>query len=142
MALPLLLLLAATTAVTAVSQVRAGQADKIELDQQAEQEKLAAEAKELSRRQQLNKVLAANAVGQSMSGISGEGTPQSISLATARTASSSEALEGLSSRLRQAQLRRQGRRAVRGGKLAAASTLLQAGVQGASLSGGKKKGGE
>lgn len=134
MALPLLLLLAAT-AVSTVSQVRAGQRDKIELDKAAEEEKLSAESKELARREQLNKVLAANAVAGVTSGISGEGTPQSIALDTARTASTSEALEGLSSRLKQAQLRRQGRSASTGGKLAAASTLLKGGTRAAEIIG-------
>ena len=135
MAFPLLLLLAGASAVgSAVLQVRAGQAEKIELDKQAEQEKLSAESRELARRQRLNKTLASNVVGQATSGISGEGTPQSIALASAKQASASEALEGLSSRLKQAQIKRRGKSAVRGGKLAATSTLLKGAVQAAQLS--------
>ena len=125
---------AVSTAVTARVQVVAGETQKIELEKQAEEEKLSAEAQELSRRQQLNKVLASNIAGQAASGISGEGTPQSIALASAKQASASEALEGLSARLKQAQLRRQGKGAVRGGRLAATSTLLKGGVQVAELS--------
>jgi len=120
--------------VTARAAQVVGEEKKIELEKAAEEEKLSAESQELQRRQQLNKVLAANQVAGVTSGISGEGTPQSIALATARTASASEALEGLSSRLKQAQLRRQGRSARTGGRLAATSTLLKSGIQIAGLS--------
>ena len=133
MALPLLLLLA-TTALSAKASIDAGKQQEEDFKRQAEEEKLSAESKELARRQQLNKVLAANQVAGVTSGITGEGTPQSIALATAKTASASAALEGLSSRLRQAQLKRQGRNARTGGQLAAASTLLKSGVQAAELS--------
>ena len=133
MALPLILLLAAT-AVSTTLQVRAGQQKKIDLEQQAEEEKLSAESQELARREKLNKVLAANVVGQSTSGIKGEGTPESIALAGAKTASSSEALEGLSSRLKQAQLRRMGKSAASSGNLAGVSTLLKGGVEATQLS--------
>lgn len=125
---------AVSALVTATGQKIAAESDKIELDKAAEEEKLSAESKELTRRQQLNKVLAANQVAGVTSGIAGEGTPQSIALATAKTASASEALEGLSSRLKQAQLKRLGKNAARGGGLAAASTLLKGGTQIAGLS--------
>ena len=63
-----------------------------------------------------------------MSGISGEGTPASIALASAERASLSEATIGLSEKLKQAQLRRQAKSAKQAGYLAAGSTLLKAGV--------------
>jgi len=102
-------IIAISAAVTAESQKRAGMAQEIEFEKQAEEEKISAEGKELQRRQQLNKVLAANAVSQAASGISGEGTPSSLSLGSAKQASISEGVESLSDRLRQAQLKRKGK---------------------------------
>jgi hypothetical protein len=51
---------------------------------------MAAQSRELQRREELNRALASNVVGQAMSGISGEGTPASIALASAERASLSE----------------------------------------------------
>ena len=134
MPFPLLLLLGASLASTTVLQINEGEQQKIDLDKQAEEEKLSAESRELGRRQKLNDVLAANIVGVSTSGMSGEGTPESIALANARQASASEGLESLTTRLKQDQLKRQGKDAVRSGRLAATSTLLKGAVQGAQLS--------
>ena len=83
-------------AVSARGQYIAGKTQEIELNRQAEEERLAAQSRELQRREELNRALAANVVGQSMSGISGEGTPASIALASAEKASLSEATIGLS----------------------------------------------
>lgn len=132
MALPLILLLA-TTALTLVTKKREADIQEVELERQAEEEKISAEGRELQRRQKLNKVLAANIVGQAASGIKGEGTPQSIALASAKQASTSEGIEALSDRLRQAQLKRRAANIKTGGKLAIASTLLKSGVQVAEL---------
>ena len=64
-----------------------------------------------------------------MSGISGEGTPASIALASAERASLSESTIGLSEKLKQAQLRRQASSAKQAGYAQAASTLLKGGSQ-------------
>ena len=77
-----------------------------------------------------------------MSGISGEGTPASISLASAKKASLSEATIGLSEKLKQAQLRRQAGYARQAGYLQAGSTLLGGVMQGISMASGGKSGGE
>ena len=142
-----------SAAVSARGQYVAGKTQEIELNRQAEEERMAAQSRELQRREELNRALAANVVGQSMSGISGEGTPASIALASAERASLSEATIGLSEKLKQAQLRRQAKSAKQTGYLAAGSTLLKAGVglaetgalqaigskvKGAFKSGGKK----
>jgi len=119
---------------TARGQYVAGKTQQIELDKQAEQEELAADARELTRRQQLNKVLSANIVSLADSGMSGEGTPASIALESAEQASASEGIEGLSDRLKTAQLRRQGKNARATGGLQAASTLLNTGVKASRLS--------
>ena len=123
----------AAVGLAAKAQINGGKAQQIELESQADQEKISAESRELQRRQQLNKVLSANIVGQATSGMTGEGTPQSISLASAKQVSISEGIEGLSSRLKQSQLRRQGRNAYSAGKLQAASTLIKGGVRIAEL---------
>jgi hypothetical protein len=115
----------ATPLVAARGQYIAGKTEEIELNRQAEEERLAAQSRELQRREELNRALASNVVGQAMSGISGEGTPASIALASAKKASLSESTIGLSEKLKQAQLRRQGKSAKRAGYLAATSTLLK-----------------
>ena len=132
-----------SAAVSARGQYVAGKTQEIELNRQAEEERLAAQGRELQRREQLNKALAANAVGQAMSGISGEGTPASLALSSAKKAGLSEATISLSDKLKQAALRRQGRSAKKAGYLQATSTLLKTGAQVASLapSGGGGGGG-
>lgn len=120
-------------AVSARGQYVAGKTQEIELKRQAEEERMAAQSRELQRREELNRALASNVVGQAMSGISGEGTPASIALASAERASLSEGTIGLSEKLKQAQLRRQAKSAKQAGYLAATSTLLKTGAQAASL---------
>jgi len=124
-------------AVSARGQYVAGKTQEIELKRQAEEERMAAQSRELQRREELNRALASNVVGQAMSGISGEGTPASIALASAERASLSEATIGLSEKLKQAQLRRQASSAKQAGYLAATSTLLKTGAQAASLASGE-----
>ena len=130
-------LTATAGAVSARGQYVAGKTQEIELKRQAEEERMAAQSRELQRREELNRALAANVVGQAMSGISGEGTPASIALASAERASLSEATIGLSEKLKQAQLRRQAKSAKQTGYLAATSTLLKTGAQSASLASGE-----
>ena len=120
-------------AVSARTSYVAGKTQQIELERQAEEERIAAQGRELQRREELNRALAANAVGQAMSGISGEGTPASLALSSAKKAGLSEATTSLSDKLKQAALRRQGRSAKQAGYLQATSTLLQTGAQVASL---------
>lgn len=127
-------------AVSARGQYVAGKTQEIELNRQAEEERLAAQGRELQRREQLNKALAANVVGQAMSGISGEGTPASLALASAKKAGLSEATISLSDKLKQAALRRQAKSAKKAGYLQATSTLLQTGAQVASLGSTAPKG--
>ena len=119
----------ASTAVTAVGQRNAGKAQQIEMNRAAEEEKLAAESLELQRRQELNKVLAANNAALAAGNIGMEGTPASIALGSAEQASLSEGMAGLSSRLKQAQFKRQGSAARSAGNLASASTLLSGAAQ-------------
>ena len=127
------LISAASAGVGARAQYIAGKTQEIELKRQAEEEKLAAQSREIERRQQLNRALAANIVAQTQAGITGEGTPASIALASAKEAGLSEATISLSDRLRQAQLRRQAASARPTGYLQAGSTLLRAGAQVAQL---------
>jgi len=129
----LALVTAVSGGVSARSQYVAGKTQEIELNRQAEEERLAAQSRELQRREQLNKALAANVVGQAMSGISGEGTPASIALASSKKAGLSESTIGLSEKLKRAQLRRQGKAAKQAGYMAATSTLLKTATQAASL---------
>ena len=134
-------LTAATTAVSARTSYVAGKTQEIELNRQAEEERLAAQSRELQRREELNRALASNVVGQAMSGISGEGTPASIALASAKKAGLSESTIGLSEKLKQAQLRRQASSARKTGYLASTSTLLKGVSQVASIySDGKSAG--
>ena len=125
MALPIFAILAATSAaVSAYGQVQAGKAQKVALKEQAKQEELAAESQELARRQELNRALAANVAALSTAGISGEGTPASLALESAKQAGLSEMTIDLSERLRRASLERQARQATQIAGIQAASTLL------------------
>ena len=124
-------------AVSARGQYIAGKTQEIELKRQAE-ERISAQSRELQRREELNRALAANVVGQAMSGIAGEGTPASIALASAERAGLSEATMDLSERLRQAALKRQAKSATQAGYMAAGSTLLKGGLQAAQLMPGEE----
>ena len=134
------ILKAATTGVQMYGQLQAGKAEAASLKEQARQEELAAQSQELARRQELNRALAANVAALSTAGISGEGTPASLSLESAKQAGLSEMTIDLSERLRRASLQRQAQAARQQGQLGAASTLLQTGVQVATL--GQSAGGE
>ena len=127
MAFPLMLLL--TTAITANQQRNAGKAQEIEFERQADEEKISAEGRELERRQKLNDVLSSNIVSLSSSGMSGEGTPQSISLESAKQASLSEGILSLNDRLKQSELKRRGANVRKQGNIQAASTLLTGATQ-------------
>tara|TARA_B110000037_G_scaffold114971_1_gene132149 strand:+ start:570 stop:980 length:411 start_codon:yes stop_codon:yes gene_type:complete len=120
--------IAVSTAATAYGQVQGGKIQQREFERQAEEEKIAAEARELQRKQELNKVLAANAVSASMSGVTGEGTPASIALESAKQIGTSEGMINLSDKLKRAQLRRQGANARAMGNIQATSTLLKGSV--------------
>jgi len=127
------ILSAVSGGVSARASYISGRVQEDELKRQAEQEKLAAQSRELQRRQELNRALAANMVGMGQSGLAGEGTPASIALASAKQVGISEGAISLTDKLRQAQMRRAGSQAAQTGKLQAASTLLQAGTQAAQL---------
>lgn len=130
------ILKAATTGVQMYGQLQAGKAEAASLKEQARQEELAAQSQELARRQELNRALAANVAALSTAGISGEGTPASLALESARQVGLSEMTIDLSEKLRQASLKRQAASAKQLSKLAAASTLLKTGVEVAQMSGG------
>ena len=130
MAFPIIAaLIAASTAVQVYGALEAGKDQEAALKTQAEEERVAAESRELERQQKLNKALAANAVGMGMSGIKAEGTPASIALQSAKNIGLSEGMTKLSDRLAQAQLRRQAATAASAAKIGAASTLLRGSVQ-------------
>ena len=125
MAFPIIAaLMLGSTAVQVYGQIEAGKDQESALKTQAEEERVAAESRELERQQKLNKALAANAVGMGMSGIKAEGTPASIALQSAKNVGLSEGMLKLSDRLAQAQLIRQGATAASAAKIGAASTLL------------------
>jgi len=117
--------IAGSTALSTYGQIEAGKAQQEALERQAEQEKIAAEGRELQRRQELNKVLASNIVSASMSGETGEGSTASLSLETAKQIGTSEAMIGLTERLAEAQTLRKARMARGTANIGAASTLLK-----------------
>ena len=119
--------------VGAYGQVQAGKAQAQQLKEQAKQEEFAAQSQELQRRQELNRALAANVSAMSTAGISGEGTPASLALESAKQVALSEATIDLSERLRRSSLERQAKTARQTAGIAAASTLLQSGVQASQL---------
>ena len=127
-------LTATGAATSAYGQVQAGKAQEIQLKEQAKQEEFAAQSQELQRRQELNRALAANAAALSTAGISGEGTPASLALASAESVGLSEATIDLSEKLRRASLERQAQTAKGTAYIGAASTLLSGGAKAAQLS--------
>tara|TARA_R110000822_G_scaffold55939_5_gene141678 strand:+ start:4314 stop:4733 length:420 start_codon:yes stop_codon:yes gene_type:complete len=122
-----------STAVQVYGQVQAGKAQEDALKEQARQEQVAAEGRELERQQQLSKALAANTVGLAAGNVGIEGTPSSIALESAKNIGMSEGLIGMSDRLLQAQLKRQGKNAKSAANLQAGSTLLSGVAQAAAL---------
>ena len=126
-------LTAAGTATSVYGQVQAGKAQEQQMKEQAKQEEFAAQSQELQRRQELNRALAANVAALSTAGISGEGTPASLALESAKQVALSEATIDLSEKLRRASLERQGRVAKQAAYIGAASTLLSGGAKAAQL---------
>ena len=122
-----------STGVQVYGQVQAGKAQEDALKEQARQEKIAAEGRELERQQQLSKALAANTVGLAAGSVSMEGTPASIALESAKNIGMSEGMIGMSDKLLQAQLKRQGKNARSAANLQAGSTLLSGIGQAAAL---------
>jgi hypothetical protein len=113
-----------STAVQVYGQIQTGKAQEDALKEQARQEKIAAESRELERQQQLGKVLAANNVGLAAGSMAMEGTPSSISLENTKNVGMSEGMIGMSDRLALAQRERQAKNARSTANLSAASTLL------------------
>tara|TARA_R110002020_G_scaffold28324_2_gene90524 strand:- start:97 stop:504 length:408 start_codon:yes stop_codon:yes gene_type:complete len=125
MAFPLIAaLMLGGTAVQAYGQIEAGKAQEQAIKAQAEQERLAAESRELERQQKLNAALAANTVAMGLSGKKAEGTDASIALESSKQVGLSESVMGLGERLAFAQKQREASAAVTGSQYAAASTLL------------------
>jgi hypothetical protein len=124
------------TVVNVYGQVQAGKTQQDALEEQARQEKIAAEGRELERQQKLSKALAANVVGLAAGNIGMEGTPASIALESAENIGMSEGMMKMSDRLAQAQLKRQGKNARAAANLQATSTLLSGGVETAKIATG------
>jgi hypothetical protein len=114
--------------IQAYGQYQQGKIEEAMYEKEANEAELEASFTELQRREEINRRLAADAVGMAGSGISGEGTPASIALEQAKDVGISEGAETLSERLKAAQLRRRGKAAAGAGKIASASTLLQTGT--------------
>lgn len=124
---------AVSGSVSARGSYVSGKVQEQELERQAEQERIAAEGRELQRREELNRALAARQMALASSGLAGEGTPQSIALSAAEKIGMGEGLESLNTNLKTAQMRRQAANARKIGKLQAASTLLSTATQGLML---------
>ena len=109
----------------AFTTIEAGKAAEEAAERRAEEERIAAQAEELKRREELNRVLASNILSQATSGIAAEGTPASLALEQAKTIGESESLIALTNRLRQRNIIQSGRDARRQSNLGAVSTLLK-----------------
>jgi hypothetical protein len=114
----------AGSVLSAYGQIQSGKAQESALKAKAEQERIAAESRELERQQKLNAAQAANIVAMGLSGKKAEGTDASIALESSKQVGLSEGMIGLSERLAQAQYLRQGANARKGSQYAAAGTLL------------------
>ncbi len=117
-----------STAVNVYGQQEGAKAEQESMKRRAEEEKIAAQARALERQQELGRVLAANNASMAADGQSGEGTPASIALTSAKNIGSSEQTLALSSRLRQAQMRRQGSLARTNANLSSLSTVASSSI--------------
>jgi|TARA_R110000744_G_scaffold72828_2_gene146040 hypothetical protein len=133
-------LIAVSTAVNVYGMQEGAKAEQESMKRRAEEEKIAAQARALERQQELGRVLAANNASMAADGQSGEGTPASIALTSAKNIGSSEQTLALSSRLRQAQMRRQGSLARTNANLSSLSSIAGSAVSIARLGGGEKDG--
>ena len=121
-------LIAVSTAVNVYGMQEGAKAEQESMKRRAEEEKIAAQARALERQQELGRVLAANNASMAADGQSGEGTPASIALTSAKNIGSSEQTLALSSRLRQAQMRRQGSLARTNANLSSLSSIAGSAV--------------
>jgi len=128
-----------STAVNVYGQQEGAKAEQESMKRRAEEEKIAAQARALERQQELGRVLAANNASMAADGQSGEGTPASIALTSAKNIGSSEQTLALSSRLRQAQMRRQGSLARTNANLSSLSTVASSSIAIARQYGEKDK---
>ena len=115
----------AGTAGQVFATVEAGKAAEEAAERRAEEERIAAQNEELKRREELNKVLASNIMSMATSGVKLESGTSLKGEGTAKTIGESEALIGLTNRLRQRNIIQSGRDARRSANLQAVSTLLQ-----------------
>lgn len=113
--------------VQAYGQYQTGKMQEESMKRQAEQERLRAMTDELARREELNATIAANQVAMALSNISGA-TPEAVSLESKRKIDVSEASIGLSEKLKQRQLIREGEAAAYAGRVGALGTLLKTGA--------------
>lgn len=127
-AVPLLILTAATTAVAAYGSYQAGKAQKYEYERQAEQEKLAAQDRQIERRNRLLAALAQRTVGAAAFGSTLEGSPAALIRSDVHEYNleslSSDA--GVTSQI--SGLRAAGRNAGRAGTINAVGNLLSGGA--------------
>lgn len=130
----ILFLMVGGTGLNIIGQSKAAKAQQEEIGRQAQQEKLAGQTQELTRRERLNKILAANVASAAGMGVPLEGSMQSVSLQSAKKASISEGAETLSDRLRQDILKRKSRAVGAASSAETTATLLNAGIQGYQLS--------
>jgi len=121
-------LIAVSTAVNVYGMQEGAKAEQESMKRRAEEEKIAAQARALERQQELGRVLAANNASMAADGQSGEGTPASIALTSAKNIGSSEQTLALSSRLRQAQMRRQGSLARTNANLSSLSSVASSSI--------------
>ena len=113
-------------AVQTFATVEAGKAAEEAAERRAEEERIAAEAEELKRREELNRVLASNILSQATSGIAAEGTPSSIALDQAKKIGESESIISLSNRLRRQNLLLAGKTEKKASYIQAGASLLKA----------------
>ena len=114
----------AGTGISVYGQIQAGKAADDAAKEQARQAKIAADGEELKRREELNRILAANNASLAADGIATEGTPASIALSSAKDISLSEGTIGLSEKLKRRQTLVAGKTAKNLAYTQSASTLL------------------
>lgn len=123
----------ASTAVSVYGQVQAGKAADEAAQIAAREAELEAQTEALGRMQELKRNLAANQLSMAAGGVSG-GTPESIALESAKDIGASEQVIGLSSKLKQAAMIRQGKAQKATAYTGALSTAIKGGTKAYQLS--------
>jgi len=118
---------AAGTAMTVLTSVRAGQAEKVAMDVAADQEKQAAISREVARKRRLVSAIAAQTAARGAMGTTLTGSPASMILSDIRAAEYDRSIAAGTTASKVASLQQEGKFAQQAGYASAGASLLDFG---------------